>query len=71
VGAAAELERTPGEEPRSTDLTLAPSPQPFKVAVFTTSYPRHADDFAGRRIGSRVGKQAWALAERYFAGTAR
>jgi hypothetical protein len=29
-----------------------------------------ADDFAGRRIGSRVGKQAWALAERYFAGTA-
>ena len=28
-----------------------------------------ADDFAGRRIGSRVGKQAWALAERYFAGT--
>jgi ASPIC/UnbV protein/VCBS repeat protein/uncharacterized protein DUF6851 len=30
-----------------------------------------ADDFAGRRIGSRVGKQAWALAERYFAGTAR
>ena len=30
-----------------------------------------ADDFAGRRIGSKVGKQAWALAERYFAGTAR
>jgi hypothetical protein len=30
-----------------------------------------ADDFAGRGIGSRVGKQAWALAERYFAGTAR
>ncbi|MEN3312006.1 MAG: hypothetical protein V7645_1335, partial [Actinomycetota bacterium] len=30
-----------------------------------------ADDFAGRRIGSRVGKQAWTLAERYFAGTAR
>jgi hypothetical protein len=30
-----------------------------------------ADDFAGRRIGSRVGKQAWALAQRYFAGTAR
>jgi ASPIC and UnbV/FG-GAP-like repeat/PAP2 superfamily len=29
------------------------------------------DDFAGRRIGSRVGKQAWALAQRYFAGTAR
>jgi hypothetical protein len=28
------------------------------------------DDFAGRRIGSRIGKQAWALAERYFAGTA-
>jgi ASPIC and UnbV/FG-GAP-like repeat/Domain of unknown function (DUF6851) len=30
-----------------------------------------ADDFAGRRIGSRIGKQAWALAERYFAGTVR
>jgi len=30
-----------------------------------------ADDFAGRRIGSRVGTQAWALAERYFAGTVR
>ena len=29
-----------------------------------------ADDFAGRRVGSRVGKQAWALARRYFAGTA-
>ena len=29
------------------------------------------DDLAGRRIGSKVGKQAWALAERYFAGTAR
>jgi hypothetical protein len=30
-----------------------------------------ADDFAGRRIGSTVGKQAWALAERYFAGAVR
>jgi hypothetical protein len=30
-----------------------------------------ADDIAGRRLGSRVGKQDWALAERYFAGTAR
>jgi hypothetical protein len=30
-----------------------------------------ADDFAGRRIGSTVGKRAWRLAERYFAGTAR
>ena len=30
-----------------------------------------ADDFAGRRIGSRIGKRAWALAEHYFAGTAR
>jgi Na+-translocating ferredoxin:NAD+ oxidoreductase RnfD subunit len=30
-----------------------------------------ADDVAGRRIGSQVGKQAWALAERYFAGTVR
>jgi hypothetical protein len=30
-----------------------------------------ADDFAGRRIGATVGKHAWALAERYFAGTVR
>jgi len=30
-----------------------------------------ADDFAGRRIGSTVGKQAYALAKRYFNGTAR
>jgi hypothetical protein len=30
-----------------------------------------ADDVAGRRIGSTVGKHAWALAERYFAGTVR
>jgi ASPIC and UnbV/FG-GAP-like repeat len=30
-----------------------------------------ADDFAGRRIGSTIGKQAWALAERYFAGAVR
>jgi hypothetical protein len=30
-----------------------------------------ADDVAGGRIGSRVGKQAWALAQRYFAGTVR
>jgi hypothetical protein len=29
------------------------------------------DDVTGRRIGSRIGKAAWALAERYFAGTAR
>jgi membrane-associated phospholipid phosphatase len=30
-----------------------------------------ADDLEGRRIGSQVGKGAWALAQRYFAGTAR
>jgi hypothetical protein len=30
-----------------------------------------ADDFAGRRIGSTVGKEAWVRAERYFSGTAR
>lgn len=29
------------------------------------------DDFAGRRIGSQVGKGAWALAQRYFDGTVR
>jgi hypothetical protein len=30
-----------------------------------------ADDFAGRKIGSVCGKRAWALAQRYFAGSAR
>jgi len=30
-----------------------------------------ADDFAGRRLGSTIGKHAWTLAERYFLGTAR
>jgi Na+-translocating ferredoxin:NAD+ oxidoreductase RnfD subunit len=30
-----------------------------------------ADDIAGRRMGSKIGTQAWALAKRYFAGTAR
>ena len=30
-----------------------------------------ADDFGGRRVGSTVGKRAWALAQRYFSGTAR
>jgi hypothetical protein len=29
-----------------------------------------ADDFNGRRIGSQCGKEAWALAETYFDGTA-
>jgi membrane-associated phospholipid phosphatase len=29
------------------------------------------DDFAGRKLGSGIGKKAFALAERYFAGTAR
>ncbi|MEO8462245.1 MAG: vanadium-dependent haloperoxidase, partial [Chloroflexota bacterium] len=29
-----------------------------------------ADDFMGRIIGSRCGKEAWARAEQYFAGTA-
>ena len=29
-----------------------------------------ADDFNGRIIGSECGKEAWALAQQYFAGTA-
>lgn len=29
-----------------------------------------ADDFTGRQLGSQCGKEAWALAQRYFAGTA-
>jgi hypothetical protein len=27
-----------------------------------------ADDFAGRIVGSTCGKDAWALAQRYYAG---
>ena len=30
-----------------------------------------ADDFAGRRMGSECGQDAWALAQRYYDGTAR
>jgi VCBS repeat protein/ASPIC/UnbV protein/uncharacterized protein DUF6851 len=30
-----------------------------------------ADEAAGRRLGSKLGKQAWALAQRYFAGSVR
>jgi hypothetical protein len=29
-----------------------------------------ADDFAGRKLGSACGKDAWALAQRYYAGDA-
>jgi len=29
-----------------------------------------ADDFTGRRIGAQVGQEAWALAQRYFDGSA-
>jgi hypothetical protein len=29
-----------------------------------------ADDFAGRQLGSQCGDEAWALAQRYFDGTA-
>jgi hypothetical protein len=29
-----------------------------------------ADDVEGRKVGSACGKEAWALARRYFAGAA-
>jgi hypothetical protein len=29
------------------------------------------DDFMGRRVGARCGKEAWALAQRYFDGSAK
>ena len=29
------------------------------------------DDFGGRRVGARCGKEAWALAQRYFDGSAK
>jgi glycosyltransferase involved in cell wall biosynthesis len=54
VSVAAELDRTAEENPRATDLALVPDGKPFKVAVFTTSYPRHADDFAGRFVSDAV-----------------
>ena len=28
------------------------------------------DDFTGRRLGSQCGRDAWALSEKYFDGTA-
>jgi glycosyltransferase involved in cell wall biosynthesis len=54
VSAAAELETVAGEEPRAGDLALVPPGKPHRVAVFTTSYPRHADDFAGRFVSDAV-----------------
>jgi hypothetical protein len=29
------------------------------------------DDFEGRKIGARAGREAWALAQRYYDGSAR
>jgi hypothetical protein len=29
----------------------------------------HVDDFTGRRVGAQVGKQVWALAQKYFDGS--
>ncbi|MDQ5820210.1 MAG: glycosyltransferase family 4 protein [Actinomycetota bacterium] len=54
MSAAVELDRTAGQETRANDLALVPPGRPFKVAVFTTSYPRHADDFAGRFVSDAV-----------------
>ena len=38
---------------RRASRKAAPS-QPLRVAVFTTSYPRHSDDFAGRFVSDAV-----------------
>jgi glycogen synthase len=49
---AAAQERTAASSP-GPDLALVAS-RPFKVAVFTSSYPRHDDDFAGRFVSDAV-----------------
>jgi 2-deoxystreptamine N-acetyl-D-glucosaminyltransferase/2-deoxystreptamine glucosyltransferase len=54
VSVAAQLDQTAGDDPLAADLALAPPGEAFKVAVFTTSYPRHADDFAGRFVSDAV-----------------
>lgn len=40
--------------PRRRLSAAAPVAQRLKLAVFTTSYPRHADDFAGRFVSDAV-----------------
>jgi hypothetical protein len=40
-----------------------------EVLTHLTGHPR-VDDFTGRMVGSQVGVGAWALAAKYFDGTA-
>jgi glycosyltransferase involved in cell wall biosynthesis len=40
--------------PRRRRATDAPAATGLRLAVFTTSYPRHADDFAGRFVSDAV-----------------
>ena len=56
VGAKAATVRTARTRPRAVAgrPNLEPVPKPLKVAVFTTSYPRHEDDFAGRFVSDAV-----------------
>jgi hypothetical protein len=59
----------------STDVTLQwatyydAADQAGQSRIFGGIHIR-ADDFAGRQMGSICGKDAWALAQRYYAGTA-
>ncbi len=56
VGAKAATVRTARTRPRvaAARPKRKPTPKPLKVAVFTTSYPRHEDDFAGRFVSDAV-----------------
>jgi hypothetical protein len=71
-------------EPGSLGLELGPSaPLTLQAATYYDAADQAgqsriyggihitADDYAGRRVGSTVGKRAWALAQRYFDGSAR
>ena len=45
--------------------------RPGRHLAALRGHPHPADDFEGRKIGSIGGQDAWALAQRYFDGTAR
>lgn len=48
--------RVPYELPLRRRTRALPAPRPLRVAVFTTSYPRHAEDFAGRFVADLVAR---------------
>jgi glycosyltransferase involved in cell wall biosynthesis len=48
------MKTTPPAERRRAGRPWADRTRPFKVVFFTTSYPRHKDDFAGRFVSEPV-----------------